>query len=362
MSEKDASLSSEEEDDVTAGESSNEKTPLLGMRDAEPLGDMKTGGGWHAIPKRVASALIGSVKVILSSIAAPGLYVIACFYDEEGQFSAMLPIYRISGSAKRKKRSKTKPMAYTSDMDSSRETRELKPRARPQSRTPSVASSTTAVASDSELDPDKRKRDDDDDSPARHTRSKSGNTDQIEPARRSIRIKLYNEEAMKERKRRKESVNKTPLLDPQAATEAAAASLKSPTSPASTRMTRYPRAPAPPRPLIPRRQPSYTAPSLVQTAPPQKTLIIDLDETLIHSHSKGGRYTTGHMVEVKMQHAVGGGGVTIAPQVPILYYVHKRPYCDEFLRKVNPAPPHRSTIFPLLFLSLHTSTRHQRHI
>ncbi|KAF1814537.1 hypothetical protein P152DRAFT_392540 [Eremomyces bilateralis CBS 781.70] len=40
------------------------------------------------------------------------------------------------------------------------------------------------------------------------------------------------------------------------------------------------------------------------------------------------------MVEVKISQSIGANGVTIGPQVPILYYVHKRPYCDEFLRKV----------------------------
>ncbi|KAK7205309.1 NLI interacting factor, partial [Myxozyma melibiosi] len=50
----------------------------------------------------------------------------------------------------------------------------------------------------------------------------------------------------------------------------------------------------------------------------------DLDETLIHSMSKGSPMSDGHMVEVRLdkQHA-------------ILYYVHKRPYCDEFLQKVS---------------------------
>jgi CTD nuclear envelope phosphatase 1 len=69
--------------------------------------------------------------------------------------------------------------------------------------------------------------------------------------------------------------------------------------------------------------------------PHQKTLIIDLDETLIHSMSKGGRFQTGRMVEVKLQASVGAGGQIIGPQVPILYYVHKRPYCDDFLKKVR---------------------------
>ncbi|KAF2461694.1 NLI interacting factor-like phosphatase-domain-containing protein [Lineolata rhizophorae] len=57
------------------------------------------------------------------------------------------------------------------------------------------------------------------------------------------------------------------------------------------------------------------------------------------------------MVEVRLSQAVsvetgvdegsgGSGGkggksrAVLGPQVPILYYVHKRPHCDEFLRKV----------------------------
>ncbi|KAK9248649.1 NLI interacting factor-like phosphatase-domain-containing protein [Lipomyces tetrasporus] len=92
-------------------------------------------------------------------------------------------------------------------------------------------------------------------------------------------------------------------------------SVKSPTSPAisslSSRATKYPRSLPPPRPLIPK----HVAP---------KTLILDLDETLIHSMSKGGNMSSGHMVEVKLE-----------KQHAILYYVHKRPYCDEFLKKVS---------------------------
>lgn len=115
--------------------------------------------------------------------------------------------------------------------------------------------------------------------------------------RRSIRIRLYNDE--KSQKGRGST---------------SASAVKSPTSPsASLRLTKYPRITGPPMPLLPRK-------------PSPKTLILDLDETLIHSLAKGGRMSSGHMVEVKLdrQHA-------------ILYYVHKRPYCDEFLRKV-PSP------------------------
>lgn len=61
---------------------------------------------------------------------------------------------------------------------------------------------------------------------------------------------------------------------------------------------------------------------LIPTKPSKKTLILDLDETLIHSLSKGGKMSSGHMVEVKLgTHA-------------ILYYVHKRPFCDQFLQRV----------------------------
>lgn len=68
-----------------------------------------------------------------------------------------------------------------------------------------------------------------------------------------------------------------------------------------------------------------------------KTLVLDLDETLIHSTSRpypsggsgllgfefGNRRKAGHVVEVHL-----GGRVT-------LYHVYKRPFVDYFLRKVS---------------------------
>jgi CTD nuclear envelope phosphatase 1 len=177
-------------------------------------------------------------------------------------------------------------------------------------------------------------------STSRHSRSKSlQNSDEIAPARRSIRIKLHNEDSLRQRKHRKAQSTSTQSNGSGAiaAGEISPATLKSPTSPAASLLiTKYPRAPAPPRPLIPRRQPSYTLPDPPSGRLTQKTLILDLDETLIHSMAKGGRMSTGHMVEVKLNTVVGAGdNATLGPQHPILYYVHKRPHCDDFLRRVS---------------------------
>lgn len=74
-----------------------------------------------------------------------------------------------------------------------------------------------------------------------------------------------------------------------------------------------------PKKLIPR--------SILQ-AERRKRLVVDLDETLIHSASRTTSHSNsaqGHMVEVRF--AISG--------VSTLYYVHKRPHCDLFLSKVS---------------------------
>ncbi|EEB06848.1 Nem1-Spo7 phosphatase complex catalytic subunit Nem1 [Schizosaccharomyces japonicus yFS275] len=64
--------------------------------------------------------------------------------------------------------------------------------------------------------------------------------------------------------------------------------------------------------------------TLLLPKPPRKTLVLDLDETLIHSVTRGSRTSSGHPVEVH-----------IPGQHPILYFIHKRPHLDKFLAKVS---------------------------
>ncbi|OCK81747.1 hypothetical protein K432DRAFT_294810 [Lepidopterella palustris CBS 459.81] len=325
----------------------DEKTPLLGQSEEGQFADVKVSGAW-LIPRRVSGAIVGTLKVLVSAVVAPGQYVIACFYDDDGHFSILSPIYKIARPFSRNRGRPGVEALRASDVSDRSEKQDQEGRResiakarlkKPVKRSPSIVSTSTAITSDSELDSERPPtRDEENNNPSRHTRSKSTSsttaTDEIAPAKRSIRIKLHNEEALRQRKAKKGQPRGGSSKSEQVSAEAAA-SLKSPTSPASSsKMTKFPRAPQPPRPLVPRRQPSYTTSGASSVGPHQKTLIIDLDETLIHSMAKGGRFTTGHMVEVKLQQPVGVGGTLIGPQVPILYYVHKRPHCDEFLRKV----------------------------
>ncbi|KAH6639523.1 NLI interacting factor-like phosphatase-domain-containing protein [Boeremia exigua] len=318
----------------------DEKTPLLAQSNGA-FEQTKPRKRW-LYPKRVLDGVVGGVAVLLSPIVYTGQYLVACFYyEEDGRFSLAAPLYHMTrvvrGPRRKKTASRTMRAPGSSEANekgrrgsrrlsvTQSQTRKL---AR---RSPSIVSTSTAITSDSEIESERpRTRDEDMDFPSRHTRSKSNassTTEEIAPAKRSIRIKLHNEDALRQRKKAQSNS--------QVSAEAANA-LKSPTGPLiAAAKHKFPRAPHPPRPLVPRRQPSYSAKGASAVGPHQKTLILDLDETLIHSMAKGGRFQTGHMVEVKLQASVGAGGQIIGPQVPILYYVHKRPFCDEFLKKIS---------------------------
>jgi CTD nuclear envelope phosphatase 1 len=325
----------------------DEKTPLLEKPAEAPFEEAKI-SRWRLFPKRISQGIIGVVGVLLAPFVYTGQCVVACFHTpDEGRFSLFAPVYHLSRTLTRSRRRKTgaqtvRPAntsgSIANGKRTSRTSANTTTETRASRRSISVASTSTAMTSDSESERPPT-REGELDSPARHTRSKSNASsggDEIAPAKRSIRIKLHNEDALRQRKAAKKA-QATKTNSGQVSPEAAAA-LKSPTGPvtaASKQLTKFPRAPQPPRPLVPRRQPSYSSKGSSAVGPHQKTLIIDLDETLIHSMSKGGRFQTGRMVEVKLQASVGAGGQIIGPQVPILYYVHKRPYCDDFLKKVR---------------------------
>jgi CTD nuclear envelope phosphatase 1 len=306
---------------------------------------------WHIV-RRISRTLLDSIRWVLSTLAAPGVYLIAFLYDESGNFAPLSQIRRLGtvfqDSSRRASTHAALEVSSTEDnglfvhnKNGEGATGKRESAKSPLSGGPNTSS--YAVSSESESEPDGTVDEAEQPTPGgstRNTRSKSQqHSDDNTPSRRSIRIKLSNDDSLRQRKQRKSQPPNTQSngsggLSPP---EISPATLKSPTSPASSlSLTKYPRAPAPPRPLIPRRQPSYALPDTPLGRLTQKTLILDLDETLIHSMAKGGRMSTGHMVEVKLNTLVGAGGTTsLGPQHPILYYVHKRPHCDDFLRRVS---------------------------
>ncbi|KAJ4302382.1 Nuclear envelope morphology protein 1 [Collariella sp. IMI 366227] len=296
----------------------NETTPLL----AEAKELSPRGPPWVVYPRRIASAFVDSLRWMLSTLATPGIYLYACFCDEQGNFAPLLQLRKLFGLYG----GNVKAMALgLSRGDSSvREAPTGPRRACQQKRTKREPSNASLR-------------------PSRFlvVRALSlPDSDEIAPAQRSIRIKLHSDEALRQRKHRKaQSTSARGSPGTGDAVSDISAQLKSP--PPRRRPHQVPQNPGAPTTLIPRRQPSYINNKNAELTDVrhQKTLILDLDETLIHSMSKGGRMSSGHMVEVRLNTtyttSTGSGQATVGPQHPILYYVHKRPHCDEFLRRVS---------------------------
>ena len=322
----------------------HDKIPLLGeSKPSQRFSSRST--KLRLAAKRLVDALAASLKWVLSSLASPGVYFVAGFNDEKGNFSPLVPIRKLGKAFP--KRNGRKSTAQAVGLFGSSDPRDSSPGTRIPNRrslskdAKSKLHATDSLTATSESETDMSEKLVVLDSPREHRAhlKSSSSSEEVPQTRRSIRIKLNNEGGTRRRKLapgKGGSTNTSHSTDDQRQPTLTVATIKSPTSPASSlRVTRFPHSPSPPRPLIPRRQPSYSAQApRASRRLSQKTLVIDLDETLIHSLAKGGRMSSGHMVEVKLNTTVGYGGATLGPQHPILYYVHKRPHCDDFLRKV----------------------------
>lgn len=315
---------------VLSSDGIDEKSPLL-------YGNQLNGNA-QSISERFFDAIAETIKTILSVLASPALYFDRGFRDEEGRYSFLAPMKKLYQPLPGIKKAPIENRVASDNVDRgmNKPTKNKGRRSRKSRVSLSTGFDNSCHTSDSEADQTLSVEESHSD--RRHSRTKphfnvSGSD---ESPRRSIRIEIQNDKHPKRaNKRRSHDVSR----NSEPGTPIAADSLKSPMSPSVHKLTKYPHAPTPPRPLIPPRQPSYLSrPNL--SSPPQKTLILDLDETLIHSLSKGGRMSSGHMVEVKLSAPTAATAVpagiptTVGPHHPILYYVHKRPHCDAFLRKV----------------------------
>ena len=336
------STPTEESVAVFTDDNVNEKTALISQHNDSDAVINKS--RWRQIIKRILAALAEGARIVLSYIGAPAVYLISCFQDFDGRYSPVAPVKRVARlvTGGESEKAGTRPRAVSKSSMKQPEKRPTKDQLRRLRSSGSRESLSAALSSDSEID---QRRRSEEDKKARRRSERISSTEESEPTRRSIRIKLNNSDSFQQRRKQRTAKAQSAASNvPPENAQLTVDNIKSPTSPSSHKLTKYPHAPAPPRPLIPRRQPSYTSSSMPQSRrasmirmphQQQKTLILDLDETLIHSLAKGGRMSSGHMVEVKLNAPVGvPGSGTLGPQHPILYYVHKRPHCDEFLRKV----------------------------
>ncbi|UKZ48542.1 hypothetical protein TrVGV298_002767 [Trichoderma virens] len=209
-----------------------EETPLF----CESKPDGKRSRWWHVLPRGIASSIISTIQWLFATLTAPGYYLISCFYDDFGKFAPMTQLKKLFGFHSGDLGTDS---LYGSPEKANKAGRNSRHLGVPAKSFHSSSTSSSGLSSESEDEPRAAK--------SRHTRSKSAkSSDETGAARRSIRIKLNDEEQRKHRKSQSTASHGKGDLS----RGDLSAQLKSPTSPIAA-LTKYPKTPAPPRPLIP---------------------------------------------------------------------------------------------------------------
>ncbi|CCU82358.1 NIF domain protein/NIF domain-containing protein [Blumeria hordei DH14] len=311
------------------------KTPLTSRTHSNPVhGEPR----WLAVFKRTSFALVEYIQWILTAIPTPCSYLKTILYDENGQFAPLSQICKLCTALCRTPRqtSTTQVLGlstYGVDRSLQHGQNFQKTIARKEEITSAVSKAPCTYST--ELPESDLNRKGQLEPPSCYKKLNSINySDNISPAKYLNHNRHHDQSNLRSRKLGStgSTSQETHHSSSIEASDTPNVLQKTSKSPNLLPVTRFSYSPPPPRPLLPRSLPSYS-PSNGRLA--QKTLVLDLDETLIHSMAKGGRMSTGHMVEVKLSTIIGAKcGATPGPQHPILYWVNKRPHCDEFLRLV----------------------------
>lgn len=148
-------------DDRDNGYAIDETTPLIPqVNELSPRGSP-----WVLYPKRIANAFINSIRWVLSTLAAPGVYLYACFCDEDGNFAPLQQLSKLfglyGGDAKRMTLDYHEGIAASEkhqrgmDGPASRSTRG---NSRTMRLVGSSGSSSSGLSSESESDPDRKRQ------------------------------------------------------------------------------------------------------------------------------------------------------------------------------------------------------------
>lgn len=222
--------------------SADEKSPLLGRAETPISKDPNVRAqSWHVVPARLANSLINAIRWLLSALVAPAFYLIACLYDQHGAFA---PLRRLRawlglscGETSRPATEDPEDAERNAEKrESPRRTTQQHSRAQHTSAAmrPPLSSGSSSSGLSSESDSDAASPSDAGNraTPSRHARSRSSpSSEEIAPARRSIRIKLHNDEALRQRQHKKSQSLSAKGSGGDGAAGDLSAQLKSPTSP-----------------------------------------------------------------------------------------------------------------------------------